>query len=532
MTRNLRRLAAAYGLLIGAFFSDAAFAQKQGGILRMYHWDSPPSMSIHEEATISTVVPMMGVFNNLVIYKQDVPQNSLQSIVPDLAISWAWNEDWTALTFQLREDVKWHDGRPFTASDVECTWNMLLGNSNVSLRTNPRKSWYRSLERVTAEKDRNVTFHLRRPQPAFIALLASGFSPVYPCHVSPRDMRQHPIGTGPFKFLEFKPNESIKVARNSDYWKTNRPYLDGIEYTIVPNRSTAILGFIARKFDMTWPYNITAPLLKDVQRQAPQAVCELGTTNSRGTLIYNGDTAPFDNPDIRRAMALALDRRQFIDILTEGQAHIGGVMMPPPEGIWGIPPDMLKTLPGYDPDVQKNRAEARKIMQQLGYGPNKPINVKFATRDISIYRDAAVILSDQLREIYIDSELDVIETANWFAKLARKDYQVGFEFMGGPVDDPDAILYQNYGCEGELNYTGYCNPEVDQMLYRQSMEINEDKRRELIWEIEKKLARDAARPIIHHARAATCWQPKVKGLTTMVNNVFNGWRMEDVWLDN
>ncbi len=532
MTRNLCLFAAVCGLLVGALSTEAAFAQKQGGILRVYHWDSPPSMSIHEEPTISTVVPMMGVFNNLVIYKQDIAQNSLQSIVPDLAVSWSWNGDRTAMTFQLREGVKWHDGRPFTASDVVCTWNMLLGNSNVSLRTNPRKSWYQNLERVTADGDWTMSFHLRQPQPAFIALLASGFSPVYPCHVSPRDMRQHPIGTGPFKFVEFKPNESIKVVRNPHYWKNGRPYLDGIEYTIVPNRSTAVLAFIAGKFDMTWPYNITIPLLKDVQGQAPEAICELRTTNSRGTLIFNRDIAPFDNPDVRRAMALALDRKGYIDILTEGQAKIGGVMMPPPEGIWGMPPGILKTLPGYDPDVQKNRAEARNIMRQLGYGPDNRISVKFATRNIGIYRDAAVILSDQLREIYIDSELDVVETVNWFPKLARKDYQIGFEFMGGAVDDPDAIFAQNYGCRGELNYTGYCDPEVDQMFDQQSIELDQEKRRNLVWNIEKKLLGDGARPIIHHTRAATCWHPKVKGLTTMVNSVFNGWRMEDVWLDN
>src|SRR6516225_4299888 len=102
--------------------------------------------------------------------------------------------------------------------------------------------------------DFEVTFHLKRPQPAFIALLASGFSPVYPCDISPREMRSHPIGTGPFKFVEFKPNESIKVTRNLDYWKKDRPYLDGIEYTIIKNVSTGVLAFLAGKVDMTSPY--------------------------------------------------------------------------------------------------------------------------------------------------------------------------------------------------------------------------------------------------------------------------------------
>ena len=253
MKQKFRALAAAGALLIAMSITDAAFAQKPGGILRIYHWDSPASMSIHEEATYSTVVPMMGVFNNLVMYKQDEPKNSLQSIVPDLATRWSWSEDGMHLTFVLRDGVKWHDGRPFTAKDVECTWNMLLGKPTVTLRTNPRTVWYRNLDQVTADGEHEATFHLKRPQPAFIAFLASGFSPVYPCHVSPRDMRQQPIGTGPFKFGEFKPNERIAVTRNPDYWKSGRPYLDGIEYTIITNRSTAILGFIAGKFDMTFP---------------------------------------------------------------------------------------------------------------------------------------------------------------------------------------------------------------------------------------------------------------------------------------
>src|SRR5690349_7323290 len=272
MNLTLPMLAATAGLLAASLAGGEAWGQKSGGVLKVHHQDSPASMSIIEEATYSTVVPMMGVFDNLVMYKQDEPQNSMKSIVPDLATSWSWSEDGTDLTFKLRPGVKWHDGKPFTAKDVECTYDLLLGKAQDKLRINPRKAWFRNLDDVTADGDLEATFHLRRPQPAFIALLASGYSPIYPCHVSAREMRTHPIGTGPFKFVEFKANESIKVARNPDYWKPGRPYLDGIEYIIVPNRSTAILGFVAGKFDMTWPYIISVPLLKDIETQAPQAV--------------------------------------------------------------------------------------------------------------------------------------------------------------------------------------------------------------------------------------------------------------------
>ena len=134
MARDLRAFAAAAALFFTISGAETASAQKPGGILKIYHRDSPASMSILEEATNSTEIPMMGVFNNLVLYKQDVPQNSLQSIIPDLATDWAWNEDGSELTFQLRQGVKWHDGRPFTANDVKCTWDLLLGKSPEKLR--------------------------------------------------------------------------------------------------------------------------------------------------------------------------------------------------------------------------------------------------------------------------------------------------------------------------------------------------------------------------------------------------------------
>ena len=314
-----------FGCLLSSMLgADTAAAQKSGGILKVYHRDSPASMSILEEGTNSTEIPMMGVFNNLVMYDQHIAQNSLSTIVPDLATDWSTSEDGKQLTFHLRQDVKWHDGKPFTANDVKCTWDMLTGKSSEKLRLNPRKSWYNNIEEITTNGGHEATFVLKRPQPWLIAPLASGYAPVYPCHVSPRDMRTHPIGTCAFKFVEFKPNERIVVARNPDYWKKGRPYLDGVEYTIIPNRSTAILSFIAGIFDMTFPFEVSIPLLKDIKTQAPEAICDLAPGNASTNLILNREKPPFDNPDIRRAMMLSLDRKSFIDILAEGQAISAG----------------------------------------------------------------------------------------------------------------------------------------------------------------------------------------------------------------
>jgi peptide/nickel transport system substrate-binding protein len=531
MHKNLRVLTAAVGLLGTLFVAEAALAQKPGGIFKVYHIDSPASMSIHEEATIAAVIPMMGVFNNLVLYDQHVPQNSTASIVPDLATEWSWDPGKTRLTFRLREGIKWHDGKTFTAKDVVCTWDMLSGKSSEKLRLNPRKAWYRNLEEVSVNGDYEVTFHLNRPQPAFLDFLASGLSPVYPCHVPPREMRQHPIGTGPFKFGEFKPNESISIAKNPNYWKKDRPFLDGVEYTIIRNLSTANLAFIAGKFDMSFPLYMQAPVMREVQSQAPQAICELVPQNVSRNLIVNRAAPPFDNADLRHAMALSLDRRAFIDILGEGHGDIGGAMEPPPAGRWGLPLEILKTLPGYDPDMPKNRAEARRIMERLGYGPDKPLAIRVSARNIPPTRDPAVILIDQLREIYVSGELEPVDTAQWYPKVMRKDYTVGVNVTAGGADEPDQNFYENYACGAEGNYDGYCNPELDRRIERQSMELDPDKRAQLVWEIDRSLQQDGARPIIFYPRGATCLQPSVKGLTIMINSSFNGWRMEDVWLD-
>ncbi|MFI5001149.1 MAG: ABC transporter substrate-binding protein [Reyranellales bacterium] len=517
-------------LLATALFAPAD-AQKSGGILKVFFFDSPASMSIHEETTIAGEGPMMGVFNNLVMYDQSVPQSGMKSVVPDLATEWAWDPAGTSLTFKLRQGVKWHDGKPFTSRDVKCTWDLLQGKAKETFRVNPRKAWYGNLDQVVTNGDFEVTFKLKRPQPAFIALLASGFSPVYPCHVPPAAMRKHPIGTGPFKFVEFKPNEMIKVVRNPDYWKKGRPYLDGIDYRIIKSQSTGVLAFVSGEVDMTSPYFLQVPVLKDIKAQRPQVTCKLVPSNVQRNVIINREAPPFNNPELRRAVALTVDRKAFIDTLTQGKGDIGGALLAPPEGIWGMPADLMQKLPGYDPDVEKNRAEGRKIMEKAGYGPDKPLKLKVSTRNIPPYRDPAVILLSQLKHIYIEAELEIIDTTQWYPRVMRKDYTIGLNLTGNGIDDPDQAFFENYACGSASNYDGYCNPEIDKLFDQQSMEADQDKRKKMVWDIERRLAEDVARPVLYHNRSGTCWQPYVKGYTPMVNSIYNGLRMEDVWLD-
>ena len=209
--------------------------------------------------------------------------------------------------------MKWHDGKPFSAADVKCTWDALIGKADEKsdlIRKNPRKIWYSNLKDVTTNgpTPRSPSCSAGRSRRSCRCWPAATRRSI-PASANGRDMRSKPIGTGPFKVVDFKRNESIKLVRNPDYWKKGRPYLDAIDWKIVPNRSTRMLGFVAGEFDMTFDSDVTFPLLKDVKAQKPDAVCEARPTNVSANLLVNRDTPPFDKPELRRAMVLAIDRK-------------------------------------------------------------------------------------------------------------------------------------------------------------------------------------------------------------------------------
>jgi peptide/nickel transport system substrate-binding protein len=229
-------------------------------------------------------------------------------------------------------------------------------------------------------------------------------------------------------------------------------------------------------------------------------------------------------------MMLSLDRQAFIDILTLGKAKLAVNMMPPPEGVWGMPVGEQRKLPSYgDPAAQ--REEARGIMEKLGYGPNNKLKVKVATRDFNAFRDPAVILVGQLNSIYFDAELDVVESSLWYNRLFKKDYSVALNLAGAGIDDPDGVLKMGLACKSDANFSHYCNPEIDKQLDQQSQEADPEARKAMVWKIERILVEDVARPIIFHGHAATCWHRYVKGYVQHENSIYNNWRFDNVWLD-
>ena len=215
---------------------------KYGGMLVTHPLSATPSFSPHEESTVATTQQASPCFNNLIYYDPAKKQESVDTIIPELAERWSWQDGHRNLVFFLRKDVKWHDGKPFTSADVKYTFDAVRGapDAKAKLKVNPRKLWYENVDAIEAPDPYTVVFRLKKPQPSLLPMLASGYSPVYPAHVPLAEFKNKCIGTGPFKLKENKPGEYVEYVKNPDYFVKGRPYLDGLKFIVIRDRSTQI----------------------------------------------------------------------------------------------------------------------------------------------------------------------------------------------------------------------------------------------------------------------------------------------------
>jgi peptide/nickel transport system substrate-binding protein len=514
----------------GSSALGAAAPPKTGGVLNAMHREDPPSLSIHEEATISTNWPMMPCYNNLVLFDPSKAKESESTIIGELAEKWAWQDNGKALVFNLRRGVRWHDGKPFTSRDVKYTFDMVreAPGTTARLRLNPRKLWYAQVQSIETPDPYTVVFRLKRPQPSLLLLLASGYSPVYPAHVSPAELRTRCVGTGPFKFKEYRPGELIELVRNPDYFIPGRPYLDGIRFIIIKERGTRVAALQAGRLDVTMPQEGTKTSADQLKKAVPSMVFVVTSQNINDNILVNFHRAPFTDPRVRTAVSLAIDRRGYIQAVRQGGAAVGASMQPKPWGVWGLSTKDLAALPGSG-DPAKQRAQARQLLAEAGYGPSHPLNITVSTRALALYIDMATYVIDQLKQIGVGGTLEQVDSAIWYGKLTRGEYELGANLTGIGADDPDANFYENYACGSSRNYSQYCNPEVDRMIDTQSQTLDRAKREVLVAQIQKKLEEDGARPILAWDLDYYAMWPYVHNLVPH-NSVYSYARFQEVWL--
>ena len=505
---------------------------KPGGVLRpVLREDLPQGFAIHETATNSVTWPAMPCYSNLVVYDQTKRLGRMETIVPELAEKWSWQDNYRNLVFFLRRDVKWHDGQPFTSKDVKFTFDVVreAADAPAKLRINPRKEWYANVDAIEAPDPYTVVFRLKRPQPSLVAMLASGYSPVIPAHVPLAEHRSRCIGTGPFKFKEWKRGQSVELVRNPDYFVKGRPYLDGVRYTVIVERGTRVAALQAGQVDVAYPGDTTVAIAEQLRSAVPGMVFTETATNVSENLLLNTKRPPFDSIKVRRALSLAIDRRAYTKTVHRGAAVIGAAMSPRPWGLWGLLEKDLNQLPGYG-GVGPGRAQARQLLAEAGFGPSNPLKIDIVTRAIAIYLDFAGFVVSDLKQVGVEATLKQIDTAQWHPMVTRREFQMGANLTGLGVDDPDANFYENFSCGSPRNYGDYCSEEVGRLIDQQSQELDMQKRIALVARIQKKLEEDAARPTMGWRTDRFAHYPYVRNL--IPNQVtYNCCRLQEVWLD-
>ena len=523
-------LAVALTLALAGQGICAAAEAKYGGRLNATLEEAPPSFSIHEEATAAAVWPVMPCYNNLVLFDPLKKQESAGTIIGELAEKWAWQDGGKALVFHLRSGVKWHDGQPLSSKDVKHTFDLVrdIPGAPAKLRVNPRKLWYENVASIEAPDAETVIFHLKRPQPSLILMLASGYSPVYPAHVPPAELRTKCVGTGPFRLKEYRPGEYIDLVRNPDYFVKGRPYLDAIRYLIIKERGTRYAAIQAGRQDIAYPLESAKTIAEEVKQATPHVVLVETSTNVNDNILLNFRKPVFQDSRVRQAVGLAVDRKSYIQAGRQGAAIPGGVMLPKPYGVWGLPENAQGKLPGLG-DPARNRAEAKTLLAEAGYGPDKPLKVTVSTRAVARYVDIASFVIDQLKQVDIQATLEQVETGVWHPKLTRRDYEMAVNLTGIGPDDPDANLYENFKCGSPRNYSDYCNPEVDRLIDEQSQTLDFAKRLPLVQDLDARLQHETARLMLGWGTEYFLMWPSVKNLVPH-QSVYNYGRMQEVWL--
>jgi peptide/nickel transport system substrate-binding protein len=528
-----RHFVAGLAALAGLSVASVAGAQggntlapgKAGGVLNVLtREDLTEGFAIHESATISTIWPAHPCFNNLVAFDPVKPLEGFDTVVPELAERWSWQDGYRNLVFFLRKGVRWHDGQPFTARDVKFTFDMVreAPDATAKLRVNPRRDWYANVEAIETPDPHTVIFRLKRPQPSLLLMLASGQSPVYPAHVPPAEQRARCVGTGPFKLKEWKRGEYVDLVRNPDYFVKGRPYLDGLRYLIVTERGTRTAALQAGRADAASPLDGSPQIAAQLRAAVPGMVITQVGAAIADNLLLNITKPPFNDPRVRHALSDAIDRTAFVKAVLQGAGIPGAALAPKPIGFWG--------LTGKDVVAAGDKPRARQLLAAAGYTATSPLKVEVVTRNLALYRDMASFVLNELRQVGVEATLRIIETPQWYGIATRKDFQIGANISGYGVDDPDSNFFEHYLCRSSRNYTGYCDETTEKLIEQQSRELDVKKRQALVARIQKKLDADAARPMLAWRYDYYAHWPYVKNLFPR-HSAYSYGRMQEVWLD-
>ena len=458
---------------------------RQGGVLTYIVSAAPPTFDGHGSTTFATLMPVSPHYS--LLYKLD-PADNVSKIIPEVADGMPQeSSDKLTYTIKLKSNVKFHDGTTLTATDVKATYDKII--KPPAGVVSARAGVYAAVESVTATDPTTVTFKLKYPSGSFLASLASPWNYLYSAAkltADPKFYEKNIMGTGPFTFIEYVPGSHWSGRKNPNYFEAGKPYLDAYRAVFIsdPARQTAAIRskqamIEFRGFTPTQRDELSRALGQDLAIQEASWVCV-------NYVAFNTTKPPFDDERVRRALTLAIDRWTGGEALSKQTIvkGVGGLMRP--GGPFAMSDADLEKIPGFYRDNAKAVEEAKKLLADAGVSD---LTFKFHNRNITTpYEPVALFLINEWKKIGVTVTHEVKETAAYVADLRNKNFDVGLDFNCDYFDEPDLQLAKFRSASGlgkNLNLSHYDDPKLDGMIDAQAKETDPEKRKQLVWEIER-----------------------------------------------
>lgn len=443
---------------------------RRGGTLLAALDTDPVSLDPHTNSNFSSLQAFDHIYESLTSYDERM------NVVPALAEAWEMSSDGRTYTFRLREGVTFHNGQPLTAEDVKYSLDRVLDPATGA----PYKSWLGPTQEVRAVNARTVELRLEEPFPALLSGLAGlrGSSIVPAGFAETANTKISAVGTGPFKLVEYVPQDHITYARNPTYWNSELPYVDTLTIKILPDENSRLAALLSGQV----LYAGVSPAGAEQLKSAPGVTVLSGPYAWVGLCYINVSRAPMDDVRVRRALRMAVDTQQMIQKAAFG-AGVPSGPIPTGYGEWFLPQE---TLPYLKPDPDS----AKRLLTGAGYPDGRGVRVQIkCSPQYPEFVAIAQIMQDAWRAINVEAEIVQLEWGNFVKDYQAHDYQIAVS-ANTFRPDPDGYIYPYFHPKGVLNAGGYQNDQITPKIERARTISDLDERKRLYREIQQVLVEE------------------------------------------
>jgi len=525
--RLARVLSVAIVLLLVAMPADAQDKPRHGGELVFVVPSEPPSYDAHQEETFGVIHPMAPHYNTLL--RVDPNDRTGTKPVGDIAESWTVSKDGLTYTFKIRRGVKFHDGSELTSKDVKASYDKIL-KPPAGVKS-LRKEAYESIASVDAPDAGTFVVKLKYPEPSILLNLASPWNWIYKADLLAKDphwYEKNVMGTGPFTFVEHVKGSHWVGKKNPNYWDKGKPYLDGYRAIFISSSAAQVAAVRGERAMIQ--FRSFSPPERDqlVQALGNKIAVQESPWDCLNFVSMHHDKKPFDDKRVRRALSLALDRYEGSAALSKITLvkDVAGIQVPGTP--YATPPAELEKLAGYGRDINKNRAEARRLLKEAGVADG--FSLVFKNRGIPHpYEPLGIWLIAQWKQIGLNVRQEIIEASAYHPMLKRGDFEVAMDFQCGFIVEPDLDL-PRFVSTSDANYGRHKDTVIDDLMHRQGRATDLEERKKILRQLEKRLLDEEA-----HVIYTLQWHriiphlAKVKGWTITPSHYLNN-QLDAVWL--